>query len=510
MKTIFILCDTTNRRALEIYGSQNPAICPNLGRLAERGIVFDGHFCGSAPCMPARRDIMTGRLGFLERPWGGIEPFDYTLPHILKSNNVHSQIFTDHSQYLIAGGENYLHGFTCWDVSRGQEIDPWSLQPDKTGIRADSRPDGYKGSYAEHYTANRARLKREQDYPSVQTMRKAAGWLSDNYEADNFLLWVETFDPHEPYDVPNHYIDLYGEEWEASAPDVHWPTYEPNIFDESETKRLNTRCKALLTMMDRYIGELLDVMDEHDLWKDTMVIFTTDHGYMLGEHGYMAKNYMPPYNEVFHIPLIVSCPGVQPGRCAALTQNTDILPTLMEYFGVDPSVLHYPLHGRSLLPLLRGEAQSLRESVIFGYFGRSVGYTDGEYTYFRAAASEENRPLYVYAGMPTILRQYLGADGIAKADYKRIETGRFLPYTDYPVYRYPAEIIDFRNPSQYFGKRSKYDAKSMLFNIKEDYAQESELCDAELEAVLCRKLAERMRECDSPPEQFERLGLSEY
>ncbi len=95
----------------------------------------------------------------------------------------------------------------------------------------------------------------------------------------------------------------------------------------------------------------------------------------------------------------------------------------MEYFGVDPSVLHYPLHGRSLLPLLRGEAQSLRESVIFGYFGRSVGYTDGEYTYFRAAASEENRPLYVYAGMPTILRQYLGADGIAKADYKRIEMG---------------------------------------------------------------------------------------
>lgn len=71
MKTIFILADSTNRRFLQMYGSKHPAYTPNLDRLAERGTVFEQHWCGSAPCMPARRDIMTGRLNFLEKPWGG-------------------------------------------------------------------------------------------------------------------------------------------------------------------------------------------------------------------------------------------------------------------------------------------------------------------------------------------------------------------------------------------------------------------------------------------------------
>ncbi|MDF3002358.1 MAG: sulfatase [Bacillota bacterium] len=505
MKSIFILCDTTNRRALELYGSANPAITPNLNRLAERGMIFDNHWCGSAPCMPARRDIMTGRLGFLERPWGGIEPFDYPLGRILGHGNVHSQMFTDHSLYLMPGGENYINSFTCWDVIRGQEFDPWSINPDKGGIRSDCKPDGYKGTYAESYRANRAKVQGEQDYPSVQTLTKAADWLEENAGADNFLLWIETFDPHEPFDVPKEYVDLYEEEQTAS--DVFWPTYEPNIFTEEETKDLNLRYKALLTMTDRYIGKLLDVMDQNNLWEDTMVIFTTDHGYLLGEHGYMAKNYMPPYNEVFHIPLVIAAPGVQAGRCNALTQNIDILPTLMEFYDVPDSVLHYPLHGKSLLPLLRREQEVLRDGIIYGYYGKSVGYTDGIYTYIRAAASEENRPLYLYAGMPTILRQSLGADSIDPKDYDKIEMGKFLPYTDYPVYRFPADVIHYNNPSQEFSKRSDHNGENLLFSLREDYDQQKPIRNAELEGGYAAKLADCMKRHDSPSEQFQRLGL---
>lgn len=74
-----------------MYGAKNAAQTPNLDRLAARGTVFDNHWCGSAPCMPARRDILTGRLNFLEKPWGGIEPFDQTLPALLRTKNVFSQ-----------------------------------------------------------------------------------------------------------------------------------------------------------------------------------------------------------------------------------------------------------------------------------------------------------------------------------------------------------------------------------------------------------------------------------
>ena len=83
MRTIFILMDSLNRHYLNAYGT-GWIETPNLDRLARRGVVFDNHWIGSAPCMPARRDMLTGRLGFLERQWGGLEPYDTTLPRLLR------------------------------------------------------------------------------------------------------------------------------------------------------------------------------------------------------------------------------------------------------------------------------------------------------------------------------------------------------------------------------------------------------------------------------------------
>ena len=510
MKALFILMDTLNRRMLDLFNpTGDTALTPNIRRLAEHGVVFENHWTGSAPCMPARRDLLTGRLNFLEKPWGAMEPFDFSLPCVLaKEKNVHSTMFTDHSHYLVPGGENYTRGFTAWNVNRGQEGDPCRTRPCREGIRRDAPPPGYKGVWTEAERENRSHFHTEYDYPSVKTLYGAAQWLEENADADNFLLWAEAFDPHEPYDCPKYYLDLYEKEGEYTGPDFTHPDYEYNRFSHAETRHLRNRCKALMTMTDRHLGEILDVMDRHDLWKDTLVIFTTDHGFHLGEHGYMAKNYMPPYNEVFHIPMIVCHPDIRPGRCAALTQNIDVLPTLLEQFGISESVIPYPLHGRSLLPLLRGETDAIRDYVIYGYFGHEVTYNDGTYTYIRAAKDETNRPLNVYCAVPSLLRQYMGADdGCRVEDYDCIEMGRFLPWTKYPVYRFPADIVTFSNSSQSFEERKDYNRDSLLFNIREDYRQETPLRDPELAAELGARLKEAMRLCDAPQEQFERLGL---
>lgn len=508
MKAILILCDTVNRRALEFYQGKDPAFTPNLSRLAKKSVIFDSHWCGSAPCMPARKDLMTGRLNFLEKPWGGMEPFDLTIQQILQEKNVHSTLFSDHAHYVIPGGENYTKGFKAWEVYRGQECDAWCVQPDETGIRKVDRPIGWKGEYTEEEAANRKRFRTEYDYPSVKTMYHAAQWLEENHAADNFFLWVESFDPHEPYDAPRHYLDLYEKDGEYEGMDFDHPDYQPNIFDEKETKHLQNKYKALLTMTDRHIGEILDVLDKYDLWKDTMVIFTTDHGFHLGEHGLMAKNYMAPYNEVFHIPLLVYHPNVEPGRCDAVTENIDMMPTLMEYFGVEKESLQYRIHGKSLFPLLKKETDKIREGAIFGYYGKQIGYTNGQYTYFRAAKDETNRPLYLYTAMPTLLRQCLGAnDGIKMEDYDKIEMGRFLSWTNYPVYRFPADIIDFRNPSQEFSSRSPFNSESMLFDLHNDYEQEYPINDEKLEKEMVQCLKKCMEEHDAPVEQYERLGI---
>lgn len=122
MRTIVILMDSLNRRCLPVYGG-DWARTPNMERLAAQSCTFDNHFVGSAPCMPARHDLLTGRLDFLERNWAPVQPFDCTLPQVLQRHGVFSHMTTDHYHYFHLGGENYFPLFSSWEFIRGQEHD---------------------------------------------------------------------------------------------------------------------------------------------------------------------------------------------------------------------------------------------------------------------------------------------------------------------------------------------------------------------------------------------------
>ena len=106
MRTIFVLFDSLNRSAVGAYGS-TAVRTPNFDRFAARAVTFDKHYVGSLPCMPARRDMHTGRLNFMHRSWGPLEPFDNSFPQILKENGVYTHLISDHLHYFEDGG----HGF---------------------------------------------------------------------------------------------------------------------------------------------------------------------------------------------------------------------------------------------------------------------------------------------------------------------------------------------------------------------------------------------------------------
>lgn len=517
MKTILILIDSLNRRCLSAYGAEDGmrAFTPNIDRLAERSLIFDNHFCGSSPCMPARRDILTGRLNFMERPWGGIEPFDHTLTSILKSEkNVFSHMETDHFHYSERGGENYWGHFTSWKLHRGTEWDTIYSGPDKNGIPGSNPPDGFTGVYASSYETTRALYAdRPENYSSPRTLLGAADWLERYHDADNFLLWAEPFDPHEPFDVPKQYLERYMAPAEIRE-DCYWPDYTTaDHYTEEEILQFRKRYLALLTMTDDYLGRLLDVMDRYDMWRDTTVILTTDHGYMLGEHGFMAKNYMPDYNELYHIPLMIAAPSVPAGRTDALTQNIDLFPTVLESYGIDAAkVCRNPIHGKSLWPLLtaaadRKDTYALRETVIYGMFGKAVNIYDGRYTYHRDRKDGTNEPLHIYGAMMVMLNDYIGLDTMSDEEIRRIETGRFLSWTDYPVYKVNAKDCHWKNASQQFDVPLKYTGGTRLFDLKNDYRQQQPVESPEIEEEMIRKLVRAMAEHDAPAEQYERLGL---
>lgn len=491
MKTLFILLDTVRRDALDFYG---PSLIqtPNLRRLSERGVTFDNHWAGSLPCMPARRELMTGRYNLLDRGWGPIEPFDDVLPRELRKGGVFTHIATDHDHYFELGGENYHTAFNTWEFFRGQEYDPWASLVD--GVA--TSPTLNRPGSLEQDLANRTRRQNEADYSGPRTAQSAIDWLEANKNArGDWFLQVEMFDPHEPFVCPDSYREIYGDTWDGPLFDCPAPGYVKESPEAIE--HIRKSYAALLTMTDVWVGKILDKLESLGQFDETLIVFTTDHGTMLGEHGFWMKNAMPCYSEIARLPLVMKLPGnARAGeRVAALTQTIDLMPTFLDFHGcaAPPHV-----QGHSLRGVLDGE--TVRADAIFGWFGRALNITDGRHVYMRNPVKPNGEPLHAYTAMPVGgLNQWFSRDL-----YARIETVRRFEHTyDFPLFKIPVEgHVPLAPPGE-----ASLVGRHQLFDIARDPEQQNPLDDAELETHFCERLREHLRACEAPDEQFTRLGL---
>ncbi len=483
MKTILVLVDSLNRHFLPAYGN-DWVKTPNIDRLALRSVIFDNHWIGSSPCMPARRDIMTGRLNFLEREWGGLEPFDISLPRLLREKGIYSRIETDHYHYVHVGGENYHTPFSSWKLYRGQEFDTY-------GGQIDTPPEPeHLGKWNAQYVRNRATFKNEADFSTPRTFAGAVDWLKTNEGQDNYLLWVEVFDPHEPFDCPDSYLNMYQDNWQG--PLYNWSGYEEVDGASEATMHLRRSYAATLTMMDHWLGKLLNELERQRILEECLIIFTSDHGHLLGEHNVTGKNFSHFWNELAHIPLLVHLPGDNHSgeHRRQLTQNIDIMPTVLDY--CDLSIKH-ALHGYSWRKILEDNTTSLRDAALYGAFGHTVNITNGKFTYFRAPARENNQPLFRYFLTPSSFGFH---DHKGSEFYDQAELGNFLSYTDFPVIKARANK-----------PRGSLYADNGLYDLTADYPQKNNLAGGSLEEEYKNLLISTMKRLDAPIWQFERLGL---
>ncbi|MCB0147515.1 MAG: sulfatase-like hydrolase/transferase, partial [Caldilineaceae bacterium] len=248
---------------------------------------------------------------------------------------------------------------------------------------------------------------------------------------------------------------------------------------------------ALLSMCDFYLGKVLDLMDELNLWDDTLLIVNTDHGFLLGEHEWWAKMVQPMYNEIAHVPLLMWDPRsrLRGERRRALVQMIDMAPTLLEFFGVP---IPQDMQGKPLRAVIERD-EPLREAGLFGLFGGHVNVVDGRYVYMRSCAGPENEPCFEYTLMPTHMRSRFGVEELQ--DIQLAEPFAFTKGCR--LIKVPAT---FRfNPYAY---------GTMLFDVQNDPLQQAPLTDTALEERLLRHLVELMRENDAPDEQFQRLGIA--
>lgn len=488
MRAVMVMYDSLNRHFLSPY-HRGWIKTPNFDRLARHTATFDNFFVGSLPCIPARRELHTGRLNFLHRGWSPLEPFDESMPDILSRSGVYTHLVTDHCHYWEAGGANYHTRFTSFEHVRGQEGDAWTpVVKGFAGSKYDRRQDA----------ANRAAMADEADHNHVRCFEKGRDFILQNIGEDNWYLQLEYFDPHEPYFVPERFKRLY-----TDAPtDTDWPPYRPaGPEDEEAIREYRVNYAALVSMCDEYLGKLLDLFDEHDMWKDTMLIVNTDHGYMLGEKGFVGKNYMPVYDELANTPFFVHHPAMPaPGqRRAGLAQTPDIAPTLLAFFGREKG---QHMLGQDLAPVIADDTP-VHDAILYGYHGMHINITDGAHTYMRAAHSPDNKPLYQYTLAPWHLREPMAIEELKQADTELCRDFAFCDHV--PVMRIPVdERYDKKAYYRYSGHR---EYGTLLFDRRRDPGQSAALDDPAKEAELCKKMTALMQLNEAPREQYERLGL---
>jgi arylsulfatase A-like enzyme len=518
---VVVLLDSLNRHHLGCYGGDE-FDTPNLDRFArERATRFDRHVTGSLPCMPARHDILCGALDFLWKPWGSIELWEAPVTRALGAAGVTTMLVTDHPHLFETGGENYHTDFFGWEYLRGHEGDAWRTCPDPTWMGAPARPAvrggwwwerqglGQASAVTRGYDRSRTWFRAEEDYPGPKTMDAAADWLRrESSHHDRWLLFVDEFDPHEPFDTPDPWWGRYDDEpWQDEA--LIWPPYAVGAvaggdLSEREAGHIRANYGSKLAMIDHWFGRVLDALDEQGLWDTTAVVVCTDHGHYLGEErggaDIWGKPAVPQYEPLGHTPLLVHWPGRPGGGVVdALTTNVDLHATLCDVFGVSAD---HRTHGVSLVPLLRGDDDTVREWAIGGVYGNWVQVTDGHHKYARAPEGD-GFPLAMWSNRWSTMPVHgLGfpllplPDGRATLDY--------MPGSTVPVLRQPFRAGDM---IPLFASSARIAGDHHLYDLDLDPDEQENRQGEAGEKAWVDALEQALRSVEAPAEQFARLGL---
>ncbi len=516
-----VLLDSLVRTHLGAYGGDEFET-PNLDRFAAgRATRFTRHVTGSLPCMPARHDILCGALDFLWKPWGSIEVWEEPITRVLARQGITSMLVSDHPHLFETGGENYHTDFAGWDYLRGHEGDPWRTYRDPTWVGSPAMPAHRSGWWSARgrdvepfergYDRSRTFFRDEADYPGPRTMTAAAQFLEEaTPHHDRWFLFVDEFDPHEPFDTPEPWASRYQDEpWNDEW--MIWPPYADGVRSEGalsdrELRHIRANYGAKLSMIDHWFGRILDAFDRRGLWDDTALIVCTDHGHYLGDEregrDIWGKPGVPQYEPLGHTPLLVHWPGVVGGgSCDALTTNVDLFATIADAFDAE---VRQRTHGRSMIPLLDGTATAIREWAIGGYYGSWVQVTDGRRKVIRGS-EHENFPISMWSNRwSSMPLPFPGIDMLQPPD-GRAWLDR-MPGSEVPVIRQPYQPGDLL---PLWIAMSRCVDRHFLFDLDVDPDEQENRAavTAELDDGL-ELLRSALGEVDAPDEQFARLGLA--
>lgn len=414
---IVVMFDSLQYNYLHCNG--NPWIkTPNFDRFARESVVFDNCYTEGVPTVPCRRAMHTGRYTLPVKGWSALDMDDTTIADLCWGTGIDTAMVFDAAPNRLPKF-GYTRGFDKVYFLHGHEIDHefyardplYHLNPeDYNEEHALEAMDKLLGCNMRDptleetacYLRQRQYWKSEEDQNCYKLMREAVNYLERVDRNHPFYMWIDCFDPHEPWDPPSVYDpDMkcpYDPDFKGK--DQFLPIMGPveGIYTEEELHHVRMLYAEKVTMVDRQFGYLLDQIRRLGLERDTMVLVVSDHGEPMGNgkhgHGIMRKCRPWPYEELVHVPLLIHVPGLEGGkRIESFVQNVDVTATMMDALGYGQSALSEAghegiqtygadeMHGISLLPVMRGETDTVREVAIAGYYGMSWSLITKDWSY---------------------------------------------------------------------------------------------------------------------------------
>jgi arylsulfatase A-like enzyme len=409
---IILFTDQHNKKVMG-FENHPDVITPNLDRLASEAVVFDRAYCTQGICTPSRSSLMTGlkirTMGFLNNS-GHTSVMDDVVSM--------ASIFKQNGYLTYAFGKRHLRAAIDegWDVKKDHAYRP----DDDDNYVSWIERNGYAREFAEDWAAEFGRGPRgssefESEIPTADLGTRISK-LPEDYTMEAytametikmikahaandsaFFCWSSFYRPHQPYNPLQGYMDMYDVSSWGEGTRARDAIKKPANFYES-TENLPPQLQsqrnggnkvwnmdkafqdeqlwrnyiggyyALVTEIDHHVGEILKALDEAELDNETIVIYTSDHGDFVGNHGMVEKCAFGQnvYEDILNVPLIIKIPGkTQSGkRIAELVTLADVLPTLIDLLDLEVPELKYPIQGESMVDVLLNNGSMEREYIV--------------------------------------------------------------------------------------------------------------------------------------------------
>ena len=352
-----------------VHGTPGVPACqtPNLDAFAQECIVFDNAYPGGLPTIPVRTELFTGQHTLPSRPWQPLTKEDHSIAEILRAAGYVCGLISDCYHYR-APGMNFHRGFHAYHWIRGQEYDPWASHPTRRDLETyvNVHYDSIWRGRVAQFLANTDDFVREEDRFPAQVVDVAIDWLTKNRGHRRIFAWIDSFDPHEPWDPPVRF-DTYTDPgyqgkrliMPMGGPFETWATAE-------EACHIQGLYAGEVAFVDHCLGRLFRALEDLGYYDDSIIVLIADHGHPLGDHGKFLKGTDRLYNELLRVPFMIRLPtGKGACRAGAIIQFPDVLPTLLDLLRMGNNTAS--MHGRSFLPVLYGDTDIHRDAIITGY-----------------------------------------------------------------------------------------------------------------------------------------------